>query len=380
AETLARSVLAREAAFAPAWGALAHAAWLSGNLREGLRHARRAVEIQPQNPHLRLLLVQILIWLHRHRDVPALLAPLLADDQPLPYLRARAMNLMGEMEVAVGNCAAADRWFRGALALVPDFAAVRLALGMNRLRQGDYAEGLREYEIRSQVTFFQPAGPSQRSGRPWRGEDLRGRSILIEDEQGFGDAINFFRYIPLIRARGAARIVLHTYPPLLPLFRESDPALELVDRRPEGFAPDYHCFSASLPFAFETRIETIPRDVPYLRAPPLQERPQMRLPANGRKRIGLVWSGDPRHLRDHLRSIPAARFLALADRTDVEFVSLQASVRSSDRAALASRPAVWRMGDQFRDYGDTAAVLQQLDLVIGVDTSVVHLAGALGLP
>ena len=162
AETLARSVLAREAAFAPAWGALAHAAWLSGNLREGLRHARRAVEIQPQNPHLRLLLVQILIWLHRHRDVPALLAPLLADDQPLPYLRARAMNLMGEMEVAVGNCAAADRWFRGALALVPDFAAVRLALGMNRLRQGDYAEGLREYEIRSQVTFFQPAGPSQR--------------------------------------------------------------------------------------------------------------------------------------------------------------------------------------------------------------------------
>lgn len=377
---LLRPVLVREPAFAPAWGALAHAAWVSGDPRTGLRHARRAMEIQPQNPHLRLLLAQFLVWLDRHREVPHLLAPLLEADQPVPAIRARAMSMMGEMHVAAGNEAAADDWFRAALALVPGLVATRLALGMNRLRQGDYEEGLREYEIRAQVTFFHPAGPPTRPGKPWRGEDLRGRSILIEDEQGFGDAVNFFRYIRLLRARGAARIVLQTYPPLVPLFRASDPALQIVDARPADFTPDFHCFSASLPHAFETRVATIPAEIPYLTAPALRTRPHLRLPPTERKRVGIVWSGDPRHLRDHFRSVPAARFLTLTDRADLEFVSLQASVREEDRAALTARPAIWRLGDQLRDYGDTAAVIAQLDLVIGVDTSVVHVAGALGRP
>ncbi|MDR3539335.1 MAG: hypothetical protein P4L71_22795 [Acetobacteraceae bacterium] len=375
-----RAVLRRQPYFAPAWAVLAHAAWLAGNAAEGLRHARRAVDIQPPNPHFRLVLAQFCVWLYRHAEVPALLAPLIAEDQPDPTIRARALSLQGEMLVAAGDFAAADPWLRAALALAPELVATRLAYGMNRLRQGDFAAGWPEYEIRAQVSFFHPTGPPQRPGTPWTGQDLRERSILVEDEQGFGDAIQFFRYLGQLRDAGAARIVLRSFPTLASLLQAAAPFAEIVSELPTGFAADFHCFSASLPHGFRTRLETIPADVPYLVAPALAGRPHLVLPETGRPRVGLVWSGDRRHLRDHQRSIPAERFLRLADRLDCDFVSLQAAVRPADQPALAARPMVLRLGEQVQDYADTAAVIGQLDLVISVDTSVAHLAGALGKP
>ncbi len=375
-----RAVLRRQPHFAPAWAVLAHAAWLAGNAAEGLRHARRAVAIQPPNPHFRLVLAQFCVWLDRHGEVPALLAPLIAADQPDPTIRARALSLQGEMLLAGGDFVAADPWLRAALALVPDLVATRLAYGMNRLRQGDFAAGWPEYERRAHVSFFHPDGPPQHPGTPWTGQDLHGRSILVEDEQGFGDAIQFFRYLVLLRDAGAVRIVLRSFPTLVPLLQAAAPFAEIVAASPAGFVPDFHAFSASLPHRFGTTLETIPAEVPYLPAPTPADRPRLILPQTGRLRVGLVWSGDRRHLRDHLRSVPAARFLRLADRDDCDFVSLQVMVRPEDMPALAARPAVLRLGEEVQDYEESAAVIAQLDLVISVDTSVAHLAGALGKP
>jgi tetratricopeptide (TPR) repeat protein len=374
-----RHVLQCEPHFAPAWAALAQASWLAGKPAEGLRHARRAVAIQPPNPQFRLVLAQLCVWLYRHESLPDLLAPLIADDQPDPMIRARALSLTGEMHVAAGHFAAADPWFRAALALVPELVATRLIYGMNRLRQGDFAAGLVDYEARAQISFFHPSGPPRRPGDPWTGQSLAGKTLLVEDEQGFGDAIHFFRYVRAFRHAGAARVVLKTFPPLVELLRPSAPFVEFVTALPPDLVPDFHCFTSSLPHACGTTLATIPEDGPYLQAPPAG-RSHLHLAETGRKRVGLVWSGDPRHLRDHLRSIPAARFLRLADRDDLDFISLQPEVRPADAAALAARSGVLRLDGRLVDFADTAAVIGQLDLVISVDTSVAHLAGALGKP
>lgn len=378
-----KAVLRRQPYFAPAWAALAHASWLAGKPLEGLRHARRAVAIQPPNPEFRLVLVQFCIWLYRHEDVPALLAPLIADDQPDPLIRARALSLQGEMLVAAGEFAAADPWLRAAMTLAPELVATRLVYGMNRLRQGDFAAGWRDYEMRAHVTSFHPSGPPRRPGIRWAGEPLDGRTILVEDEQGFGDAIQFFRYVWLLRDAGAKRIVLRTFPTLVPLFQAAAPFVEVVETLPADFEPDFHCDSASLPHGFDTALHSIPAAVPYLIAPAAADRPLLRLPRPDgprRLRVGLVWAGDRRHLRDHRRSIPGAQFLRLADRGDIDFTSLQTPIRQADLAPLAARPSIRRLGEQVHDYSDTAAVIAQLDLVIAVDTSVAHLAGALGKP
>jgi tetratricopeptide (TPR) repeat protein len=380
AERRLLAVLRKEPNFAPAWAVRAHAAWLAGRPLVGLRHARRAFDIQPGNPQTRLILAQLSVWLYRHAAVPALLGPLIAEDQPDRILRARALSLLGEMHVAAGDPAAADRWLRAALDLAPELVATRVIFGMNRLRQGDFATGLAEFESRRHVPFFHPDGPPRHAAPAWNGQSLAGRSILLEDEQGFGDAIQFFRYLALLRDSGATRIVLKTFPPLVPLLQPNAPWAEVVSAVPADFHPDVQCHTSSLPFAFGTRLETIPASVPYLAAPRSRGRPDLRLETSMRKRVGLAWSGDPRHLRDHLRSIPAARFLRLADRTDFGFVSLQVEVRPTDRDALGARPGIVRMDGRLADYADTASVTEQLDLVICVDTSVAHLAGALGRP
>lgn len=214
-------------------------------------------------------------------------------------------------------------------------------------------------------------------GVAWRGQDLRGRSILLKDEQGYGDAIQFFRFLPALRAAGARRIVLLTFPMLVDLFRASTDLAEVMVRAPADFRPDYHCLTGDLPGGFATLLATIPASTPYLQAG--RETVFARPPGSG-KLIALSWSGDPRHLRDHLRSIPADLFLRLTDGVPARFVVVQNSVRPDDEALLRARPAVARPGETMTDFLRSAGMVSQLDLMISVDTSVAHLAGALGTP
>ncbi|VXB55373.1 Tetratricopeptide repeat protein [Burkholderia sp. 8Y] len=297
---------------------------------------------------------------------------------------------LGSVLVNLDRFDEAEALYRKALTLEPDHANATFNLSLLLLSQGRYAEGWPMHEARldprlpTQDTFFPTVAFPQ-----WQGESLRGKSIVVLVEQGFGDGIQFSRYFPLISRRGAARLTLVCEPPLMRLFQQMEGVSECIDVKAFHRLPpqDFWCFSMSLPLRFETTLDTIPRAMPYLR--PLAqdvERWRPRLPA-GKPRVGLVWAGDPRLHNplltevDRRRSIGARSFLPLLNIAGIEFVSLQKGEAS--RAQRADLPEDMRPFDPMtnvNDFADTAAIISLLDLVIAVDTSVVHLAGAMGKP
>jgi tetratricopeptide (TPR) repeat protein len=214
----------------------------------------------------------------------------------------------------------------------------------------------------------------------WKGEPLSQRSILVYCEQGLGDSIQMLRFLPQL-ASAARKVWLRLQAPLWPTLGTLPSNCSLVR---EGTLPeqlDFACPLMSLPGSLGTSLETIPAAVPYLKVP--QDRLvlwRQRLgPRTAGLRVGLVWSGNPDQTEDHNRSIPLHKFLAYIPE-GVEFVSLQKAIRPTDADALRAFACLRHFGDELKDFGDTAAVASQMDLVISVCTSVGHLAGALGLP
>jgi tetratricopeptide (TPR) repeat protein len=266
-----------------------------------------------------------------------------------------------------------------ALALEPDNITAHRNAASLRLVTGDFSRGWPEYEWRwkkeamalAKRNFPQPL---------WLGEQAIGdKTILLHSEQGFGDTIQFCRYVPLVAARGA-RVILDVQRPLQGLMGSLAGAPQIIatgDPLPDF---DLHCPLLSLPLAFKTRLETIPSGAPYLLAPSQAVMDwDRRIGAERRPRIGLAWSGNAVHERDRDRSMSLRAFLSILD-IEATFVSLQKDVRADDATVLDERGDILRLGDQLGDFSDTAALISQLDLVISVDTSVAHLAGALGKP
>ena len=269
-----------------------------------------------------------------------------------------------------------------ALALRPRHVMAHCNAAALRLLTGDFERDWAHYEWRwqknsiipMQRNFSQPA---------WNGRDpIAGKAILIHSEQGLGDSIQFCRYVPLMVARGA-QVIFEVQKPLQALMASLGGAAQMVPKGSPLPAFDLHCPLVSLPFAFATRLETIPSTAGYLSAPAQHVTTwQSRLEGKPRPRIGLVWSGNPGHERDRERSIGLRALVPLLDSVgaDVTFVSLQKDVRAEDAALLRDRADILDYGDSLEDFSDTAALISQLDLVISVDTSVAHLAGALGKP
>jgi tetratricopeptide (TPR) repeat protein len=264
-----------------------------------------------------------------------------------------------------------------AIALAPEAAEAHWNKALLCLSLGDFAQGWPAFEWRWRgATELKPRGFAQPQ---WQGEDLTGKTILLHAEQGYGDSIQFLRYLPLVKATGAA-VILELPDTLKPLLGQHAAGVTVIniDTAPPPF--DLHCPLMSLAGAFGTMVDTIPADVPYLYAPPERvERLRPRLAGATRPRVGLVWSGKPSHKNDHNRSIPLADLAPLLAVPDVSFVSLQRDYREAELAAL-DQSSILRMNDGLTDFADTAAIIAQLDLVIAVDTAVAHLAGALGKP
>jgi hypothetical protein len=218
----------------------------------------------------------------------------------------------------------------------------------------------------------------------WRGEeDVAGKTVLVYAEEGNGDTIQFARYAPMLAARGA-KVILAVQDALLPLLTGLPGVSQCIARSAPLPAFDFHCPICTLPFAFGTRLDTIPSTTPYL-PPPAQARVQSweqrlqdRLGPDRKCRIGLVWSGNPNHGNDHNRSVPLRTILRLLG-ADASFISLQKQPTADDKLLL-EQAGVVDLTAELSDFAETAALASCLDIVITVDTSVAHLAGALGRP
>ena len=273
--------------------------------------------------------------------------------------------------------------FHHAKSLDPDDADLAFQLSLLELLTGNFRNGWVGREARWRMRA-RPGSYPQFPQPLWRGDaDLRGKTLLVLEDEGLGDTIQFARYIPMLVARGA-RVILRVGDPLHPLLSELPDVAECSPKSaPMLPSFDLHCPICSLPLAFETRLDTIPADIPYLPAPP-RSRVQAwedRLGEGGvrrRLRVGLVWSGRPTHVNDHNRSIPLQMLSRILD-VDAAFISLQRDPRPSDKVVL-ERTGILDLTSHLTDFAETAALVSCLDLVISVDTSVVHLAGALGRP
>ena len=266
-----------------------------------------------------------------------------------------------------------------ALVLQPQNIMVHCNAASLRLLTGDFSRGWADYEWRWMKKSVVLANRILPQPLWLGGETIAGKTILLHSEQGLGDTIQFCRYVPLVAARGA-QVIFEVQKPLHALMSDLAGATQVISKGSPLSAFDIHCPLLSLPLAFGTRLETIPSAKAYLSAPARQSMNwQTRLGAKRHPRIGLAWSGNAGHERDRERSIGLRDLLPLLD-AEATFVSLQKEVRAEDTVVLKERGDILHVADELKDFSDTAALISQLDLVISVDTSVAHLAGALGKP
>jgi tetratricopeptide (TPR) repeat protein len=290
---------------------------------------------------------------------------------------AGTLNTLGNALQEVGDDAGALAAYDRALALQPDDADARMNKSLVLLRQGRFAEGWPLYEARkakwpgvARADLPQPV---------WTGaQDLAGKTLFLHREQGFGDTLQFCRYALACHERGA-QVVLAVQPPLVRLLRQLEPAVRVIAEGAPPGAFDLHAALMSLPLAFATTPETIPASPTLSAEPALASRWAERLGRRTRPRIGLVWSGSAVHVNDRNRSLSLAQVLPLISER-AEWISLQKEVRGADAAVLAADPRIRTFAEHLTDFAETAALIQHLDLVITVDTSVAHLAAAMGKP
>jgi tetratricopeptide (TPR) repeat protein len=271
-------------------------------------------------------------------------------------------------------------YYRKALQLYPTYATAHWNLSLALLLTGNFREGWREYEWRWGTQYL--AASRRNFTQPlWDGSDIRDRTILLHAEQGFGDTIQFIRYAPLVAERGY-RVVFECSRELATLLQSVQGIGQVVMRGEELPAFDLHCPLLSLPLAFDTTLETVPATVPYLTADAESIRKWKAKISqdNAKMKIGFAWAGNPGFKQNCYRNIPLAFFLPLTEIPGVAFYSLQ---KGEEAEEAKNPPGEMRLFDHtkdIRDFSDTAAFIENLDLVISVDTAIAHLAGALGKP
>lgn len=359
--------------FIPAQTNRGNALWRLGRLAEARVALAEALAHAPDDAFAHINFANVLADLEDRDAALASLDRALAIDPrlaPAHTNRANVLQTLGRHAEALDSYAAA-------LALDPDSVDAHWNRSLCNLLLGRFADGWPEYEWRWRRGAPENQ-PRDFSAPPWRGEPLEGRTLLLHCEQGFGDAIQFIRLAPLV-TQGGGRVVVEAFAPLAELF-ESIVGAEALVRRGEPLpAADFQCPLMSLPLALGEFGAAPGVAAPYL-APPEPRRGVWRErlgPAQG-PRVGLAAGGSPTHRADHLRSVPLADLLAILP-PGPDYHLLQKDLTPADRALAESKGvAVW--SDQLSDFADTAALCEQMDLVISVDTSVAHLAGALARP
>jgi len=379
AEAACRAALAQRADYPQAHNNLGIVLTDLGRLEEAESECRAALGLKVPYPEALSNLGNVLAERGRLEEAEACYRTALAQRSDYP----EAHNNLGQALKAMGRLPEAIVAYRTAIALRSDYAGAHLNLAISLLLNGELIEGWREFEWRGQnrSPLRRPYAQPQ-----WRGEPLEGKTLLLWPEEGHGDQLQFCRYAAIAAERGA-RVVLATYRPLVRLLASTPGVAQVVDH--DGPMPpfDYHLSLLSVPHVMGADGDRIPASPAYLRAEPTQtavwNRHLRDLPG---LKVGLVWAGDPRphdpkaHAIDRRRSIDPRRLLPLLTLAGVSMVSLQ---MGAGAARMEAVPEAFRPRDvmaEVGDFADTAAIVANLDLVISVDTSMAHLAGALGKP
>ena len=373
ATDLYRGILAREPGNADIHNSLGIVLAVGRRLPEALAAFNQALALDPNHGMARNNLGNV------HRELGDLAASAACYRETLQRNpdHALAHSNLGMVLHEEGRLEDAIVHFERAISLQPEYAEARLNLSLVRLLLGDFARGWREFEWRWRVPGFEPAARGFAQPR-WQGGKLGGARILLHAEQGVGDTLQFLRYVPLVAARGG-RVVLRVQPELARLLaglEGAETVLRTGDPLPE-FA--CHCPLLSLPSVFQTDLPSIPQGIPYVRPDP-QDAARWRTTLGNMAglRVGLVWSGRPEHRWDRHRSLPMEFLEPLARVRGASFVSLQKGPAAADTASALHGMGIRDIGGQLRDFADTAAAIDPLNLVITVDTAIAHLAGAMG--
>jgi tetratricopeptide (TPR) repeat protein len=296
-----------------------------------------------------------------------------------PDLVQAALNL-GHLLEGEGDMQGAGECYRRAIAARPDFAQAHFNYALQLLLAGEYARGWEEYEWRLRLPELQPHWPY--AGRPrWDGADLHGKAILLYAEQGFGDALQFARYVPMVAERGG-RVILGCRSQLKALFEQANWDCSVVDASEPPPEFDLCCSLLSLPRIFGTTQATIPAQVPYLNAEAGKAaRWEARLAADGdAMKVGLVWATEARTAIALAKSLSLDLLGPLAAVPRVIFYSLQKGPAAAEALHAPDGMRLVDVAGELQDFSDTAALISGLDLVVTIDTATAHLAGALGKP
>ena len=285
-------------------------------------------------------------------------------------------NNLGTILREKGDLKSALDYYQKAVELQPDNANTRRNFAMALLLAGDLKQGFAEYEWRWKCEeFFDRHSHCHFSEPLWDGSGLQGRTILLYTEQGFGDALQFIRYVPLVAEKGG-KVIVQCPPKLMRLFATVSGIDQLVTK--ELALPEFQVRAPlmSLPHILGTTLETIPSQIPYLGNNCL-DRPCIRVQNPCCAKVGIVWATKPNHPTTKIRSCQLQDFLTLLD-PDIAFYSLQKGPQAEELQSVTND--IISVGEQLNDFADTAVVISQLDLIITVDTAVAHLAGAMGKP
>lgn len=378
AEALYRQIIAVDPDWIGALNNLAYVCHRQGRTREALQCYRDLVQRAPDMAQARYNLGSLLRGSGQYEEALVHLqrAVTLQPDYAEAWNNlALTWKNMGEMDRSL-SC------FDRAVALAPKLAEARWNRSFVSLLKEDYESGWLDFLWRFAIPDWRTIYPHRLAGRRWDGTPLPGQTILVHDEQGLGDTLQFVRYLPLVRAR-CGRVVLETRKELIDLLRTAGGIDQIIERSPDGRpGADYHAYTPlmNLPLLFRTTRTNIPNQVPYLSANPVKaDRWRCRWPA-GRPRVGLIWAGRPQHTNDRNRSIPLAQLAPLLELPGIDFIGLQKGPGEQQMEHLPPGIHFTNIGAEFQDFSDTAACLANLDLVITVDTAVAHLAGAMGRP
>jgi tetratricopeptide (TPR) repeat protein len=347
-----------------------------GNLEAAVESYRQAVRLKPDIAEVYYNLGSAL---HLKEEFDNAITNFRLALQHKPQY-AEAYNHLGLAYKNQGYLDQAAENFSQALRVNPHLAEAHWNRSFTYLLKGNFEDGWDDYDWRFQQAKWQTFYPYRYSGPRWSGSDCEGKTLFVHDEQGLGDTLQFVRYLPMAKAR-CGKIIFETRKELIDLLQGFPGIDKLVIRSSWQAATenwDFYIPLLSLPKVFGTTLKTIPNHVPYLSADSKKvEYWKNRLTGNGFK-VGIVWAGRPMHADDRNRSFALKQFLPLSGIQGIQLIGLQKGEAAKQVNDLGTETGIVNLGEEFEDFTDTAGVIQNLDLVISVDTAVAHLAGAMG--